>query len=223
MIVVWNDDTINDYIVIRWWSCDCDDECLLKQWFRITADIRQIVLNTARWGYQHHCTVHSSVQRTYRRPCATITYRSARYICTIVCMTQAIGWAFRGLAGWSRHQTPTTVRYRQKAPCLVCRSPFGPSFNGLLTWPSSSSLLVRNTKTDSQCLDYKHNWMHLSEKRHKEESNVWKTPCQRSEVLTSSKWSLAVCAWVCADMVVYGPQDPDWVTGTQLRGTVGHR
>ena len=158
------------------------------------------------------------------RPCATITYRSARYICTIVCMTQAIGSAFRG---WSRlEQTSDTHdgAAPTKGPLLGVQIPLW----ALLQWPPNLTIIIlfigrEHENWFTRCLDYKHNWMHPSEKRHEEESNVWKTPCQRSAVLTSSKWSLAVCAWVCADMVVYGPQDPDWVTGTQLRGTVGHR
>ena len=69
----WYDQWLSmDMMITRWSS---DDECLLKQWFRITADTRQIVLNTARWGYQHHCaTVHSSEHVQYVQQ-VPITYR----------------------------------------------------------------------------------------------------------------------------------------------------
>ena len=132
-MIAWHDenyddnDTTNDYIW-TWWSSD--DECLLKQWFRITADTRQIVLNTARWGYQHHCaTLHSSEHTI----CATGPYYLP-HVCAIVCMTQAIGWAFRARAPWAdRHPRRCGT---DKRP--VCRYPL----QALFQWPPNLTIII---------------------------------------------------------------------------------
>ena len=169
--------------MITWWSSD--DECLLKQWFRITAtDIRQIVLNTARWG--DTSVVHSSEHTIpFKIWVGTVSFYCCTlvYICTIVCkcMTQAIGWAFRGLAAWADSRHPRRCG-ADKRP--VCRFPFRPPFNAGLPNPLTIIIFFAGQNHENGCT--------MSSERH-----VWNIPCPRNEVFTSSKWSVVVrVGWV---------------------------
>ena len=116
------------------------------------------------------------------RPCATITYRSARYICTIVCMTQAIGSAFRG---WSRlEQTSDTHdgAAPTKGPLLGVQIPLW----ALFQWPPNLTIIIFVIGREHE------NWFTMSWLQAQLNASVWKKTRRREQCMKNTmpkEWS----------------------------------
>ena len=133
----YNDDLIPLQCKQWWW----ESEGLLKQqWFRITSDLRQIVLNTTLndTRHNHRALLVVLFPLCNRSICASLLNHYFSwwwYICAIVCMTQGTDRAFRGVAPRAdRHPRRWGADKR-----LVCTNPVGPL--SMATYPDQHHLL----------------------------------------------------------------------------------